>query len=382
VTGAATLISFNFVQNVASAPAVALAATTKGAPNAPAPGGVAKRLPFLDWTRGLAVLIMIQCHVFNCFTRLDLRQEGPYVLSQFVGGMAAPLFLLLAGLTLAFQMDSQDRRQASPASRYVAALRRAGYILALAYLFRFSNWVFAIPLPPWRAMLRVDILNSMGFAMGVLAVAAIWPAALRARLTAAAGLAIAALSPVMNALDWNGVPDFVRNYLVPSHLGFAFFPCAAYVAFGISAGTILKRLPAERLERTMQWALLTGLAMVAGGQYFSTIPYSIYAKSNFWTDSPALVIIRVGLILAILAAAFLWTEFGAGPGWSWVQTLGKTSLMVYWVHVVLVYGRLFEPWKKVLPVARVTAVAVGLTILMLGLSIARLRWTKSRAIAR
>src|SRR5215469_2482195 len=102
---------------------------------APAPGARSKRLPFLDWTRGLAVLIMIQCHVFNSFTRLDLRQDGPYVLSQFVGGMAAPLFLFLAGLTLAFQMESQDRRGASPARKWIAALRRAGYILAIAYIF-------------------------------------------------------------------------------------------------------------------------------------------------------------------------------------------------------------------------------------------------------
>ena len=47
--------------------------------------------------RGLAVVIMIQCHTFNSFTRLDLREGGPYVLTQFVGGMAAPLFLLDGG---------------------------------------------------------------------------------------------------------------------------------------------------------------------------------------------------------------------------------------------------------------------------------------------
>src|SRR5690242_15043730 len=160
--------------------------------------------------RGLAVLIMIQCHTFNSFTRLNLRESGPYVLSQFVGGMAAPLFLLLSGITLAFQMDSQDRRQASPARRYVAALRRAGYVLAIAYLFRLSNWIFSSPLPSYRALLRVDILNCMGFAMAVLAVAAIPAAAMRARLTAAAGFGIAALAPVMNALDWQGVPTVLH----------------------------------------------------------------------------------------------------------------------------------------------------------------------------
>ena len=53
-----------------------------------------KRFPFLDWMRGLAVLIMIQCHVFNSFAVQSVRDGGPYVLSQFVGGMAAPLFLI------------------------------------------------------------------------------------------------------------------------------------------------------------------------------------------------------------------------------------------------------------------------------------------------
>jgi uncharacterized membrane protein len=45
---------------------------------------------------GLAVVIMIECHAFNSFVRMDLRDGGPYVLSQFVGGMAAPLFLFMA----------------------------------------------------------------------------------------------------------------------------------------------------------------------------------------------------------------------------------------------------------------------------------------------
>jgi len=69
------------------------------------------RLPFLDWMRGLAVLIMFECHTFNSFARLDVRNGGPYVLSQFVGGMAAPLFLFMAGMTFGFQMESLERRE-------------------------------------------------------------------------------------------------------------------------------------------------------------------------------------------------------------------------------------------------------------------------------
>ena len=327
--------------------------------------------------RGLAVLVMIPCHTFNSLTRMDLRDGGPYVLSQFVGGMAAPLFLFMAGITFAFGMERQERRAARWQAKLTGALRRAGYILLLAFLFRFSNWVFASPRGPWQNMLRVDILNCMGFGLLVLAPAALLTGAVRARAMAAAGCVIAGLSPVMNGLDWSGVPEVVRNYLVPSHLAFAFFPCASYLAFGISTGTILRRLGAERIERTMQWTVLVGLTLIVAGEYFSSIPYSIYARSNFWIDSPALITIRLGLMLAMMAGAYVWTEFGAGGGWSWVQTLGKTSLMVYWVHVVLVYGNLATGWKRALTVPEVTAATLAVILLMVGLATLRLR-LKSR----
>jgi len=70
-----------------------------------------KRFPFLDWMRGLAVVIMIQCHVFNSFAVPAVRDGGPYVLSQFIGGMAAPLFLFMAGMTTGFQMESLSSRE-------------------------------------------------------------------------------------------------------------------------------------------------------------------------------------------------------------------------------------------------------------------------------
>src|SRR5437660_4640101 len=95
--------------------------------------------------RGLAIVLMIQCHTFNSFARMDLRDSGPYVLSQFVGGMAAPLFLFMAGMTMAFQMDSLERREANPWCRWLIALRRAGYILVIAFLFRFTNWFLSFP---------------------------------------------------------------------------------------------------------------------------------------------------------------------------------------------------------------------------------------------
>src|SRR3989441_9683049 len=119
------------------------------------------RLRYLDWTRGLAALIMLQGHVFHSFTRTDLRGAGPYIFSQFLGGIAPAIFLFLTGVTMAFRMDSDERRGLEPGARVLSALRRAGYLLLIAFLFRIQLWVFSLPLSPWWNMLKVDVLNCM-----------------------------------------------------------------------------------------------------------------------------------------------------------------------------------------------------------------------------
>ena len=82
----------------------------------PAAKSKSNRLAYLDWARGAAALVMLQGHVFHSFIRSDLRQDSPYVLSQFVGGMTPAVFLFLTGVTLAFLMDSRGKAGLSPAT--------------------------------------------------------------------------------------------------------------------------------------------------------------------------------------------------------------------------------------------------------------------------
>jgi len=346
-------------------------------------GCFVKRFPFLDWMRGLAVVIMIQSHAFNSFTRTDLRQGSGYLLTQYVGGMAAPLFLFMAGMTFAFQLDSLERREADRSRRLLAALRRGAYILAIAYLFRFTNWVASLPNPNLHELLKVDILNCMGLAMLAFSVAAWFDFHQRVRFTIIAALAVAAAAPLVSGLDWRGVPALIRDYLVPSpeRGRFPFFPCAAYVGFGLAAGALVKRTAAERMDRLMQWSVLIGFTLIFATQYFANLPYSIYPSSDFWRNSPALILIRVGIALLMLAGAYLWTRFAAGPGWSWIETLGKASLLVYWVHVMLVYGDIAWPLKGALTVWQAAVATLAVTLLMVALAEGRLRW-KARSQQR
>src|SRR5271167_4608653 len=104
---------------------------------------VSGRLTFLDWSRGLAVVIMLQGHVFHAFNRTDLRTDGPFMLSQFFGGIGPAIFLVLTGITLSFLMDRRERQGINAMGRWGAALRRAGYLFTLAFLFRLQLWSFA-----------------------------------------------------------------------------------------------------------------------------------------------------------------------------------------------------------------------------------------------
>lgn len=328
------------------------------------------RLQYLDWLRGLGAVIMLQGHCFDAFTKPSLRQSGPYTLSQFVGGMPPAIFLFLTGVTLSFLMDSSERKGVGPMGRVITAFSRSGYLFFLAFAFRLQLFIFSFP-ADWHDLFRVDILNCMGFSIAVLSVMAVYRTVERVRLCAVLGLAIALASPLVSQLDLPRLHWMVRSYVVPDYRYFSFFPWAAFLAFGMSAGSAIRAVPPEATERVMQWVALVGGSLILICQYFANLPYNIYPKSEFWLNSPAQVLTKLGVTLLILAFAFLWTRYGATESWSWVRQFGTTSLLVYWVHIELVYGRWLWFLKNNLTVLQTAIAAVAIILLMLALSTAK-----------
>src|SRR5437763_7672866 len=108
---------------------------------------------------------MLHGYTFNSFARTDLRSGAPYMLSQCAGGLPPAIFLLLTGITFAFLMDSKGREELTASERVWAALKRSRYLFILAFLFRIQMYITGYPTSPASEILRVDILNCMGFAM-------------------------------------------------------------------------------------------------------------------------------------------------------------------------------------------------------------------------
>ena len=91
------------------------------------PGGMsgsAGRRTYLDLLRGVAVLIMIEAHVIDSWTRLADRGSAAFGRSLILGGFGAPLFLFLAGVSVALSASSKARRHGDEDQAAVAVEKR------------------------------------------------------------------------------------------------------------------------------------------------------------------------------------------------------------------------------------------------------------------
>ena len=119
-----------------------------------------------------------------------------------------------------------------------------------------------------RAVLKVDVLNCMALAGAALSLMALFRTAERARLCAGLGVATAAAAPLISQLDWSRAPLLIKNYTAPDYLFFSFFPGRPFFAFGLSAGSAIRLLKDDQMDRAMQWAALIGGGVDCGRALF------------------------------------------------------------------------------------------------------------------
>jgi uncharacterized membrane protein len=344
----------------------------------------AGRRGYVDWVRGLAVLVMIQAHVLDSWTRLDARHTSQFAWAMIVGGFGAPLFLFLAGVSVALSAGSKSRRTRDDSAAAIAVMKRGGWIFLLAFVFRVQAWILG-----WgamRSLLKVDILNVMGPSIAV--AAALWgaPGSPVARATAlgAAATVVSLITPIVRASPILDVlPDPLEAYVRPlsGYSSFCVFPWAAFVLAGACVGLLLDQARISNREaRLNTWLALAGVGLASVSYAASFLP-SPYAHSEFWGGSPAFFAIRAGVITAIIPLAYWWKQLAIRPTWSPMEQLGRSSLFIYWIHVEMVYGLISLRIHKTLTHAQAWAAYVAFVLLMLLLSIEKdriVRWRRMR----
>jgi uncharacterized membrane protein len=324
-------------------------------------GATASRRAYIDWMRGLSVLFMIEAHTFDAWTVLTDRATPLYKAANFIGGLAAPIFLFLAGVSVAMAASSRTRRSGNRAASAWSVQKRGWQIFGLAFLFRLQSWTLS-PGATVKGIFKADILNIMG--PSIAAAAWIWGriSDRRARLCtfAAIACAFAFATPLIRNAAWLAwLPDPIEWYVrpFPKLSVFTFFPWAGYVFAGAFVGEWLDTVKSPAGEwRANRWLTAAGAGLVAVGYGTSFLP-SIYPAgySNFWTSSPTYYFIKIGIMLVLMGLIYVYVQqpFSAeprNPAWSPMLEFGRSSLFVYWIHVELAYGIISYPIHRKLPV--------------------------------
>jgi uncharacterized membrane protein len=338
------------------------------------------RRTYLDVLRGVAVLVMIEAHVIDSWTRVADRRTRAFGESLILGGFGAPLFLFLAGVAVAMSAGSKARRTGDSRAAVWAVQRRGLEIFLLAFLFRFQSFVLSQS-PAW-AMLKVDILNIMG--PSIVLAATLWGVFRtdRARIVAFA-LATAAIvwaTPFIRHADALAVlSDSLEGYLrpIPNLTNFTLFPWMAFVTAGAVTGVILDAARSAEADRRASLGFGVGGLAIAFLAYEASFLPDFGGGSSFWTTSASFFFIRLGLIIASIGLAYLWDQRpSAERRWSPLELLGRSSLFIYWIHVELVYGLISLPLHGAFSLRGAWIGLVLFCLLMVAVAVAKSHGTK------
>jgi uncharacterized membrane protein len=321
-------------------------ATHAPSPATPAPwNGVERRKrprhrrePYLDAFRGLMALVMVQGHLFDSLLRPALRADPVYQFQVIFHGSTAPGFLFASGFVAGLPRAPLSFKASLRRARRLLFLLGVGYALHLPYL---SLWKIVGQATPAEKAVALACQALHVIAVSQLFVIVLqWLAGRHWPLAAGlAAVAILAAGPFVWASGVSTrVPLVLGAYLdqqvAPSQ--FPIFPFSAFVLAGTVAGGVLGRQDPERRRRR---CVVGGLALVGLGAVLA-VPLS--GKVDFWSVSPAYALIRLGGLVLLLR---LVEEVASRevPGTRALALLGHETLLVYVLHLYLLFGGVVGP---------------------------------------
>lgn len=357
-----------------------------------------KRIAYIDWLRGFACLVMFQTHCYDSWLSPAARDTGFFRMSQLGGTLPAPMFLFLAGTSLALVVEKLRQKGATPDDVALTTILRGGEIFLLGMLFRVQEFVLGQPRALRSDILRVDVLNVIGVSLMMLGIACRIAAVGSARtdlarlrrntiLTAmVSAAAIAICTPALwttwrpRSLTWwlesyiNGVHTFDK----PQSWEFPIFPWAAFAFAGLAVGSFLL-FDWARNNQSLALLILgvSGVAIIRVGLWLDARPVRLYGEYDFWHTSPNFFLVRTGIVMIILFLGYAWCRWGPGEwGFSPLIEMGKCSLLVYWVHIEFVYGGLSVVHRRASTIQTATLGLLFICLAMTLLAVARNRFPR------
>ncbi|TAK53306.1 MAG: DUF1624 domain-containing protein [Bacteroidetes bacterium] len=330
---------------------------------------------------------MIETHVVNALLLPTLREEAAFSLLSFINGLVAPSFTFCAGLAFAITIQRKWDEYCSLNNSLWKYIARLTFILLVGYslhipIFSLEKMSNVHDEYTWQGFFQSDILQviSVTLLISVLLIVLI-----RNRKAYYAVISVLALlcifsTPIIRDLDFSQIPIWVRGYFNQNYRSqFPLFPWSAFLLSGVVIGNIILRyasqLDSARVRRRLSVAAIVSIVISLVAE---VVPVTMYPNHYFWSGSPEFFFVRLGIVSLLLAGCWFIEYRPAGFLRNAVTLIGTESLLVYVVHLLVVYGHTFE-WSfirlfgKTLGYLECFALSIGLIVAMYGLA---LGWSK------
>ncbi len=325
-----------------------------------------ERALYLDAFRGLMALAMVQGHVMDTLLTRAALAEPWYMAQQMLHGSTAPGFLFASGFVVGLPRAPLSLRAGLRRARRLGFVLLVGYYLQLPY---FSLWktLGASTVAQRAAFFACDALQVIA-ATQLFVLLLQWVAGRRwTRWAGVLSLLIVAATPFVWA---SGVASRLPEPLAPwidqaTGSQFPVFPFSAFVLAGTLAGALLGHAPAPRRHAL---EVRGGALLIAAGAVMALL---LLGRVDFRGPSPAYVLLRMGGLLILLRLVELAAARGV-PGVRALALLGHETLLVYVLHLTLLYGGVafgrspLVAWHGRLGFGTATGVLVAMLPLLLG----------------
>ena len=310
------------------------------------------RVHFIDLLRGFAVVLMVIGHTVDSVLDLERRSTEWFEIYNFVRGFTAPAFLFVSGLAFAPATERKwnDYLSWSPALRKrvrrVLLLFCIGYALHLPY-FSLQKSLLAATADEIAGFLSVDVLQCIAACLLILHSVIITARTPAAFIRTIIGLTVVIVlsTPVVWATDLSPALSPVLSPFVndkPFSV-FPLFPYAAFMFCGVITGHFFLRAATQ--DRAARYVVTLGIGSAVcatAGVMLDLLPATMYPEHDFWKTSPLFFLLRIAAVMQ-LTILFYFLRTMPGRVQTHLTTLGQSSLLIYSVHILFVYGSAANP---------------------------------------
>ncbi len=341
------------------------------------------RIIFLDLMRALAVLMMVQGHTIDTFLADQFRtyDSSAYNVWLTIRGFTAPIFMFTSGVVFTYLLRL-DPKPFFENPRVQKGITRFLTLVVIGYLLRFPTpRVFDFSLvtkDQWLTFFAVDALHLIGF--GLLFIISLVYISERFKVNeyfifSLGFLFFLLMYPFADSINWpNFLPlPFAAYMYQGSGSLFPFFPWASYVIAGGMLGSYLAKNPDVYKSSKFSYRLfaLSGIMIIVSVAANQVDEKILGGTREFFTDGFSLVFYRISILLLLNGImAFLSVRLSNIP--ELVKNIGKNTLLIYVVHVIILYGSAWIPgfgmfYPHTLNIAGSILAAMVLIILMIGM---------------